>query len=462
MKKLILLCLIASAFIFSGCSTNAESETTPGERAEVSDITETGTNTTAENETDSPDPTGTDAADDGRIVYATEYVTVKDEDGETVIYNNDGGAVLLRDRFDDVSELSPGILSVAKDGKKNIFDTSFNGFNNGTRLIRGLMFDRMYDDIEIIENSPSYAKAFVVKDGEIKHPSLNGIVYKEIDCTDECRLINGLLWAYGDVMKCGLYHLNGNNDHYNVIFPCEAEEIICASDGLTNGAVYDNTEPYTERYLFVCQNHKWALYHVSDYYTESAAQLTDYIYDSITRKADGITYAMKGDVQYIIDGNGGETEAEYVTLEEAGGLYIVMYASDPFTHGVVNKSGERIIPLSYRNVEYIDGSFFCGGLKGEYGVIIDKNGNAITTPDVFEDLSFVHGYRAPDNKNTLVIAEYSLKGGTGIKSGLLSSKGEIISLPTDHAGIEYNENDTYTVYDKDGGSYTVNNRGEKI
>ena len=171
MKKLILLCLIASAFIFSGCSTNAESETTPGERAEVSDITETGTNTTAENETDAPDPTGTDAADDGRIVYATEYVTVKDEDGETVIYNNDGGAVLLRDRFDDVSELSPGILSVAKDGKKNIFDTSFNGFNNGTRLIRGLMFDRMYDDIEIIENSPSYAKAFVVKDGEIKHPS---------------------------------------------------------------------------------------------------------------------------------------------------------------------------------------------------------------------------------------------------------------------------------------------------
>ena len=126
MKKLILLCLLASAFIFSGCSTNAESETTPGESAEVSDITETGANTTAENETDAPDPTGTDAedptgtdaADDGMIVYATEYVTVKDEDGETVIYNNDGGAVLLRDRFDDVSELSPGILSVTKDGKK--------------------------------------------------------------------------------------------------------------------------------------------------------------------------------------------------------------------------------------------------------------------------------------------------------------------------------------------------------
>ena len=77
-------------------------------------------------------------------------------------------------------------------------------------------------------------------------------------------------------------------------------------------------------------------------------------------------------------------------------------------------------------------------------------------------MRFVHGYRAPDNKNTLVIAEYSLKGDTGIKSGLLNGKGEIISLPTDHAGIEYNENDTYTVYDKDGGSYTVNNRGEKI
>ena len=474
MKKILLSSFIAVILIFSGCSFS-ENETTLAESAYISDATESYTEITTPNETETEDPTEPDmvveteaetqetSSPQSKTVYATKYASVADEDGVTVIYdeNND---VILREKYDSVEELLPGILIFTNNGKKNVFDTNFSDFKNGKRQVKGLIFDRMYDDIEILEGSfyvsrgSFCAEGFVVTDGERKHPSLKGNVYKDIDCSHGCFICGGMLWTYNKNLKCGLYYIDGK--HCNVIFPCEADEIICASDGLTNGATYDNVEIDAERYLFVCKNQKWALYHVSDFRYDSAVQITEFIYDSITRKADGITYAMKGDVQYILDSKGSEKEVESITLQKVGELSIVMYESDPFTHGVVNKNGERVIPLKYRTVEYIDGSFFCcKDAKFEDCVVIDTNGQALTS----SHLRFVFGFHAPDNKNTLLIAEYAGElTGNVFKKVLVKSDGSIIIPDLDYYSFEYAENDTYTVSLKNGETCTVNNKGEII
>ena len=238
----------------------------------------------------------------------------------------------------------------------------------------------------------------------------------------------------------------------------QAEEIICTFTVIDIGNPTEN-EQSADFYLFVRKNDKYALYYVSNLYSESAVPLTDFVYDYVTRTSDGLTCVMRDGVQYTLDGKGNETRSNLITMQEADGFKVVKYGAFRNTYGVTDGGGNIIIPPEYWYIEYFGGSFFCTGYKFDEAVIIDRNGNALTP----SNLRFAYGFHSPDNKNTLVIAEYAGELTDNVfKAVLVKSDGSIIIPDLDYYNFDYAENDTYTVQLKNGETCTVNNKGEVI
>ncbi|MBR6921991.1 MAG: hypothetical protein IKH51_07325 [Clostridia bacterium] len=439
--------------------TETETETAAETDVETETATEPETETEAETETETEQETEETVIN---TVYKNGNVTVTEQNGVYTFCDFDN-KVILRDEYDAVSELLPGFLLLAKNNLYNLFDTSYT-YNNGKKQINGLMFDKMYDEISVMNGIvsnytfPYNNAAFVVKDGDIEHPFVNGHLY-DIDCTCGCYVKEGFLWARSRDVKEGLYYIPGYSYGYNVIYPQEADSVICMFNTFQNTNP-DETDRYLDLYLFVWKNGKYAQYYVPDYYNKSAEQITDFVYDQVTRTSDGITYALRDGVQYALDGKGNETRCDLVTLSEADGLKIVKYSAFRNTYGVTDGKGNTIIPPEYWYIEYLDGSFFCSKYpKFEDCSVIDKSGNALTPPH----FRFVYGFHAPDNKNTLLIAEYAGElTGNVFKTVLVKSDGSIIIPDLDYYSFEYAENDTYTVSLKNGETCTVNNKGEVI
>ena len=481
MKKTAVITLILASLIFiSACTQNdvpalTADVTEKTEQSSTAPVTEPVTNEPAtavpETETVTEPATETEqitepvtepAVSKVRTLYKFDNVTVTEEDGMITIYDFDN-KVVLQDEYDSVSTFLSHYLLLKKDGGCNLFDTSLS-YRNDKKYVIGLVFDRTYDWIESMQTkgSSQNTACFVVKDGDKKHPYFRGTVHTEIDCTYGCYYGHELIWAFNSEGKLGLYRLVSNNG--TTVYPPDAEDIVYASNGLD---MYDDfySDP-NDFYLFVCKNNKWALYYVPDYNAESAdpiaEQLTDFVYDAMTRKSDGVTYAIKNGEMYTLDSKGKETKVGYTTVKEADGLKIVSFKAFSSTYGAVDGKGNVIIPLQYWNIEYIGGSFFCSGYKGEDGVVIDKSGKVLTPESAY--LRFVFGFHAPDNGNSLVIAEYAgeLTDNRTIVA-LVGADGKIIIPQEDYNGIEYGENDTYTLLSlKNGGTHTVNNKGEII
>ena len=466
---ILLLCIVVSAV---SCTRNdgittaeipeikqTETET---ETAAETDV-ETETETEPETETEAETETETEQETEETVintVYKNGNVTVTEQNGVYTFCDFDN-KVILRDEYDRVSELLPGFLLLAKNNLYNLFDTSYT-YNNGKKQINGLMFDKMYDEISVMNGIvsnytfPYNNVAFVVKDGDIEHPFVNGHLY-DIDCTCGCYINEGILWARGSDVKEGLYYIPGYSYGYNVIYPPEADSVTCLFNLVQNAASYEIKRD-NDLYLFVWKNGKYALYYVSNYYNKSAEQITDFVYNDVTRSSDGITYAVRDGVQYTLDGEGNETRCDYVTVQEADGLKVVKYGAFR-AYGVVDSKENVIIPLNYWYIEYFGGNFICTGYKFDEAVIIDKSGNTLTPPH----FRFVFGFHAPDNKNTLLIAEYAGElTGNVFKKVLVKSDGSIIIPDLDYYSFEYAENDTYTVSLKNGETCTVNNKGEVI
>ncbi len=446
--------------------TEAETETAAETDVETETETEPETETEAETETETEAETETDTETETertaepemiRTVYKNGSVTVTEEYGIITVYDLEGN-VILKDGYDSVSEITPGYLLLSKDGRYNLFDTNYVN-EGGKRRVIGLMFDKPYDRIYAMGvDFSDVNNAFVVKDGDIERPFVNGRLY-DIDCTCGCYVKESFLWAKNKDDKQGLYRLERFSDQYNVIYPAEAEEIICTFTVVDSGDPTEN-ERSADFYLFVRKNDKYALHYVSNSYNESAQQLTDFVYDCVTRTPDGLTCVMRDGVQYTLDGKGNETRCDLVTLSEADGLKIVKYSAFRNTYGVTDGKGNTIIPPEYWLIEYLDGGFFCSKYaKFEDGVVIDQSGKALTS----SSLRFAHGFHAPDNKNTLVIADYAgeLTGNVS-KDVLVGGDGRVIVPDLDYNTLEYAENDTYTVSLKNGETCTVNNKGEVI
>ncbi len=451
MKKItvLLLTLCLTVPVLCGCFD-------PGSAGTA--VSDTATITETEKETESETETEQETEETViNTVYKNGNVTVTEQNGVYTFCDSDN-TVLLRGEYDRVSEMLPGFLLLTKNNLSNLFDTNYVN-EGGKRRVIGLMFDKPYDRIYAMGvDFSDVNNAFVVKDGDIEHPVVNGRLY-DIDCTNGCYVKEGFLWAKNKDDKQGLYRLERFNDQYNVVYPAEAEEIICTFNAVDSGDPTEN-ERSADFYLFVRKNDKYALHYVSNSYNESAQQLTDFVYDCVTRTPDGLTCVMRDGVQYALDGEGNETRCDLVTLSEADGLKIVKYSAFRNTYGVTDGKGNTIIPPEYWLIEYLDGGFFCSKYsKFEDGVVIDQSGKALTS----SSLRFAHGFHAPDNKNTLVIADYAgeLTGNVS-KDVLVGGDGRVIVPDLDYNTLGYAENDTYMVSLKNGETCTVNNKGEVI